>query len=203
MDLDHFVGPIFTYLQERFSLQPCVLETNYRSCHSFVELAHVADYPRSLHSHSRDLRLDCTTPVPASATSPPNWPQSLYWTPEWASLLNADQRVVCFVYNEGRSSQWNPFEADAIASLAWLLFDRLGDQLQNERDANGVYFPITGRPYPCQDFWEQGVGIVTPHRAQQALVVSRLQSIFQAQGTQGIRESFCCRYRRALPGTAT
>ena len=189
LELDYFVGPVFSYFQERFSLQPCVLETNYRSCRSFVELAYVADYPRSLLSYSPDLRLDYTTPVPTSAMLPPNWPQPLYWTPEWASLLHTDQRAVCFVYREGRSSQWNQFEADAIASLAWLLFGRLGDQLQNERDPRGATVPISGQPYSPQEFWEKGVGIVTPHRAQQALIVSRLQNVFQGQGTQGIREA--------------
>jgi hypothetical protein len=93
------------------------------------------------------------------------------------------------VYREGRSSQWNQFEADAIASLVWLLHGRLGDQLQNENAANGVAFPTSGQAYTVQDFWAKGVGIVTPHRAQQALIVSRLQSIFQAQGTLGIREA--------------
>ena len=189
LDLDHFVGPVFTYFQQRFSLQPSVLETNYRSCNSFVELAWVADYPRSLHAHSPDLRLDYIAPVPASVKPPSKWPRALYWTSEWASLLDPDQRAACFVYREGRSSQWNQFEADAITSLAWLLFGRLGNQLGNERDASGATLPISGQPYSFQEFWEKGVGIVTPHRAQQALVVSRLQSIFQRQGTQGIREA--------------
>ena len=189
LELDHIVGPVFSYFRERFQLQPWVLETNYRSCRSVVELAHVADYPRSLHAHSPDLRLDYVAPIPVSGAPPPGWPQTLYWTPEWTSLLDADQRTVCFVYPEGRSSQWNQFEADAIASLVWLLNGRLGEQLQNERAASGPAIPTSGQPYSLQDFWAKGVGIVTPHRAQQALIVSRLQSIFQAQGTHGIREA--------------
>lgn len=189
LDLAHIIGPVFTYFQERFSLQPSVLTTNYRSCQAMVELAYSANYPRTLCSHSPDLCLDYTSALPTSATAPSNWPQDLIWTPEWASLLDANQRAVCFVYKEGRSSQWNRFEADAIAALTWLLFNRVGSQLQNERSDTGTVIPISGQPYSAQDFWERGVGIVTPHRAQQALIVSRLQSIFQAHGTQGIREA--------------
>lgn len=189
LDLDHIVGPVFSYLEERFQLQPNVLETNYRSCREIVDLALVADYPRSLRAHSPDLRLDLTTVPPVTASPPPGWPAGLYWTPEWSELLNTDQRAVCFVYREGRSSQWNQFEADAIAALVWLLHDRLGDQLQNELDTAGNPAPLRGQAYSLQAFWERGVGIVTPHRAQQALIVSRLQTLFRAQGTQGIREA--------------
>ena len=189
LELDHIVGPVFTYFQDRFGIQACVLATNYRSCQAIVDLAHVAEYPRALHAHSPNLRLGYTSPVPAPAAAINNWPPGLLWTPEWASLLDADQRAVCFVYREGRSSQWNQFEADAIAALTWLLFGRMESQLQNERSSAGIVLPPSGRAYSAQEFWEHGVGIVTPHRAQQALTVSRLQSIFQAQGTQGIREA--------------
>lgn len=167
LELDYIVGPVFTYFQERFGLNPCVLETNYRSGQTIVELAHVAGYPRALHAYSPDLRLDYTTPVPASPAAPANWPHELFWTPEWAALLDPQQRVVCFVYREGRSSQWNQFEADAIACLTWALYGRLGSQLQNERNGAGVVTPTSGQPYSAQQFWEQGVGIdhATPRTA--------------------------------------
>jgi len=35
----------------------------------------------------------------------------LHWTPEWAELLDPARPAACFVYEEGRSSQWNRFEA--------------------------------------------------------------------------------------------
>ena len=65
----------------------------------------------------------------------------------------------------------------------------MGNQLQNELDGAGNPVALTGQAYTLQEFWSHGVGIVTPHRAQQALIVSRLQSIFQAQGVKGIREA--------------
>jgi len=176
--LEEIVGPIFSYLQDRFGLQPVVLETNYRSSRSFVELGFEAGYPRTLQSYSPDLKIDTIQPLPQTQAGPQHWPQELFWTPEWASLLDPNQRSVCFVYREGRSSQWNPFEADAIGALIWLLYGRLGNQLLNERDPSGDIHATNGQPYSATEFWDKGVGIVTPHRAQQALIISRLQSMF-------------------------
>jgi hypothetical protein len=81
------------------------------------------------------------------------------------------------VYPEGRSSQWNRFEADAVSALVWLLHGRLGDRLQNN----------TG-PQPSNwNFWEHGVGVVTPHRAQQGLIIGRLQRLFPNTPPAAIR----------------
>jgi DNA replication ATP-dependent helicase Dna2 len=176
--LEEMVGPIFSYFQDRFRLQPLVLETNYRSSRSFVELGFEAGYPRTLQSYSPDLKIDTIQPIPPTQEAPQHWPQALFWTPEWTSLLDPDQRTVCFVYREGRSSQWNPFEADAIGALIWLMYGRLGNQLLNEMDPSGSIQATNGQPYSSAEFWDKGVGIVTPHRAQQALIVSRLQSMF-------------------------
>jgi hypothetical protein len=189
LDLAHIVGPVFTYFEERFRLQPCVLEVNYRSCRTIVELAYAAHYPRTLHAYSPDLRLDLLTALPTAVSPPAQWPANPFWTPEWASLLSPDEPTVCFIYPERRSSQWNPFEADAVASLVWLLSSRVGNQLQNELDTTGAVRPTTGQAYSMQEFWSQAVGIVTPHRAQQALIVSRLQTLFPGLAGQGIREA--------------
>jgi hypothetical protein len=91
--------------------------------------------------------------------------------------------TVCFVYREGRSSQWNEFEADAVAAMIWLLRGSLANQLRNEMDrTTGQARPRTGQLYTPSAFWKDGVGIVTPHRAQQALIVARLQQVFAGQG---------------------
>ncbi|MCA9280974.1 MAG: AAA family ATPase [Phycisphaeraceae bacterium] len=182
LDLDYMVGPVFTYLERRFGLAPEVLEVNYRSCHEIVSLAHLADYPATLQPHSPDLQLHYVSPISAGATPPANWPANLSWSPEWAELLDAARRASCFVYPEGRSSQWNEFEAQTIAAMCWLLANSLGGQLANERSAAGVVQPVSNTLHTPDGFWTKGVGIVTPHRAQQALVVGRLQAVFpQAQ----------------------
>jgi len=137
-------------------------------------------------SYSPAMRLNLLSPVPTA--QPASWPTSLYWTPEWAALLDPDKPVVCFVYPEGTSSQWNRFEADAIAALITLLYGRMADGLANERDAaTGCIIPASQTVYTSQAFWEQGVGIVTPHRAQQGLDVSRLQSLFHGTGVTPVQ----------------
>ena len=187
VDLDHMVGPIFGYLETRFQLRPAMLQTNYRSCQELVSMAYLADYPRSLNAHSPGLRLDYVAPVSAGTGAPPNWPTGLHWSQGWAELLNPAQPATCFVYPEGRSSQWNEFEAQGITSLCWLLVNSLGSQLQNERDPSGAMIPTSTVLYPPDRFWSKGVGIVTPHRAQQALVVARLQAAFPTTQHAAIR----------------
>ncbi len=182
--LEYVVGPLFTYLRDRHNLQPMVLEENYRSNHTIVDFAHAADYPLSLRAVSPALELNLLSPLHAGGNPPPSWPSWLYWTPEWSALLDPSQPAVCFVYPEGRSSQWNEFEADAVAALVWLLRSSLGDQLRNEIDpVTGTVKSVSGIPYSEADFWSKGVGVVTPHRAQQALIVTKLQRLFQPHGS--------------------
>jgi hypothetical protein len=180
--LEAMVGSVYSFFEQLHQVQPAILEENYRSSRVIVELAHEAGYDRALTSSSPDMRIDIVTPFPTVAT-PTGWPQSLFWTPEWSSLLDPDAPVSCFVYPEGRSSQWNPFEADSVAALALLLYGRLGNQLLNERDpASGAVIAAPHTPYTMDEFWRSGIGIVTPHRAQQALIVARLQQVFGPLG---------------------
>jgi hypothetical protein len=176
--LEPYVGPVFTYLQERHRIPPAILNTNYRSNNTIVSLGQAAGYPPGMVAHSGALALDFQSPPPATATAPVKWPAHLHWTPEWVAFLNPEQPCSVFVYDEGRSSQWNPFEADAVASLVWLLSGCMSSQLANEIDRSGTVKARSTSPYSCDDFWRYGVGVVTPHRAQQALVVSGLQRVF-------------------------
>lgn len=178
LGLEPFVGAVFTYLEERHQIPPAILNTNYRSNSTIVSLGQAAGYPPGLLAYSGALALDLLTPPPATATPPAIWPAHLYWTPEWGALLESSQPCSVFVYDEGRSSQWNPFEADAVASLVWLLSGCLASQPANELDRNGVLKSRSTSLYSPADFWARGVGVVTPHRAQQALVVSGLQRLF-------------------------
>ncbi len=188
--LEPFVGPVFTYLEERHQIPPAVLDRNYRSNSTIVSLGQAAGYPSGLVANSGSLALDLLSRPPTMPAPPPNWPQHLSWTPEWGAMLDPSQPCTVFVYHEGRSSQWNPFEADAVASLVWLLSGRLSSQLANELDPAGALKPRSTSPYSAADFWVKGIGVVTPHRAQQALVVSGLQRLFgPAVPPSAIRES--------------
>jgi hypothetical protein len=157
-----------------------MLDENYRSNATLVEFSKEAGYLASLRSYSPDLRLNLLAPLPAER--PADWPETLFWTPEWATLLDPKAPAVCFVYEEGRSSQWNAFEADAVAALLWLLQGRLANQLRNERgpDSGRTLTAGLDAPYPPLEFWQKAVGVVTPHRAQQGLIIGRLQRLFGA-----------------------
>jgi hypothetical protein len=180
--LEDMVGSVYTFARRFQQVPDLMLTTNYRSNQTLVDLAPQVGYLPTLTSHSSALRLQFVHPLPT--TRPANWPNAVHWTPEWSALLNPDQPATCFIYPDGKSSQWNPFEAEAVAALVWLLSQGLCGQLLGECD------PITGQPVPImpaaryapQDFWTRGVGVVTPHRAQQGLIVSRLLTLFAATG---------------------
>ena len=179
--LENMVGPIYVFGSEFHQVPDVMLNENYRSNSTLVEFSHNAGYRSTLSSYSPDLRLSLLQPLPD--TPPADWPADLYWTPEWTTLLNPDYPAVCFTYPEGRSSQWNQFEADAVAALITLLHGSMANQLLNERDhLAGAPKPATTVPYSDSEFWEKGIGVVTPHRAQQGLIVDRLQRIFVPSG---------------------
>ena len=189
-DLDFLVGSVFSYFQDRSNVVPCALEENYRSASDIVEFAHASGYRPTLSAVSPDLKLNLVEDLPSGSTPPSDWPAEMFWTPEWSSILAPDKRLVCFVYPEGRSSQWNRFEAEAAASLTWMLWKRLGDQLENEiNPATRDLIAHSERAYGLHSFWKRGLGIVTPHRAQQALITARIGGIFPEAHRAFIREA--------------
>lgn len=182
LGLEDMVGSVYAFCEDFHGVEPVMLDINYRSNSTLVGFSLEAGYQRTLSSYSPDLRLNLLEPLPDSR--PKDWPIPLYWTPEWSALLNPDHPASCFVYPEGRSSQWNQFEADAVAALVTLLYGRAADQLLGERDpATGERIvPAGSTAYSPEGFWKEAVGVVTPHRAQQGLIVSRLQQVFVDTG---------------------
>ena len=56
-----------------------------------------------------------------------------------------------------------------------LLNGRMANQLLNElHPSTEAPIPPSTTPYTTQEFWDRAVGVVTPHRAQQGLIVGRL-----------------------------
>jgi DNA replication ATP-dependent helicase Dna2 len=179
--LEHMVGSAYQFYRRVHQVPESPLGINYRSNETIVAFARMSGYQQTLQSFSPQLRIDLLAPLPV--TQPANWPPFLHWCPEWSAMLDPDQPAVCFVYDDGRSSQRNEFEAEAVAAMLWLLHGRMSDQLRDENDAGtGAMRPPSTTAYSPQDFWQKAVGVVTPHRAQQALIVSRLQQVFNAAG---------------------
>ena len=188
--LEDIVGSVYAFWQNAHQVRQCPLEINYRSNNTIVSFVREAGYAAAMRSQSPDLSIDLVSPLPLS--TPAQWPQGLVWSPEWSSLLDPDQAAVCFTYEDGQSSQRNEFEADAVVAMLWLLQGRVSNQLRNEVDpATGSARLASAMPYSPLEFWQRGVGVVTPHRAQQGLIVTRLLSVFGATGqlAEAIRDA--------------
>lgn len=184
-DLEEMVESIYVYLHKVGGVTPVMLATNYRSNQDIVDFVKTAGY-NSLSAHSPMLRLHLPTPLPT--VQPADWPATLPFSADYASLLDPDRPATAFVYSEGLASQWNEFEAQTAAALVRLLFGRLTMQLIGEHPpaSESVVKPTTLTPYPADAFFTRGVGVVTPHRAQQALVIERLREGFS--GVPGVTE---------------
>lgn len=187
-DLEYIVGSAYKYFRRHHGIQPNSLDVNYRSNATIVEFTKLAGYSEKLKSNSPDLKLDLLSPLPAER--PKNWPSQLYWSPAWSKFLDPDFPCVCFTYDDRASSQINSFEAGAVASLLWLLHGRMTDRPKNERRFDGSFDTQSSTtPYGPQGFWNRGVGVVTPHRAQMAKIIHHLQNVFHDHPPEDIRSA--------------
>ena len=144
-----------------------MLNRSFRSNREIVAFVREAGYGDDLEAAAAnaDLRL-CT--ARAIETDPPeDWPEDLPFSEHLARILVPADPLVAVVHNDRFSSQRNDDEANLAAGLVLALF-RAG---LCDLDAGD------GRPYSPGDFFRRGVGIVTPHRAQQAAVYDRLAAV--------------------------
>jgi len=181
--LETMVGSVYDFYKKRHGIAPCALNINYRSNQTLVDFGIQAGYQPTLRAYSPHLQLHLLAPLPTALTPPPHWPAHLYWTPEWSALLDPQKPVVCFIHDDTQSSQSNPFEADAVAVLLWLLRNRLPKTdaafgLVHDLDERGLPKPTSSQPYDDKGFWERGVGVVTPHKAQMGRIISSLTRTF-------------------------
>lgn len=185
-ELEDVVGSAYNYFRQHHGIEPSSLDVNYRSNSTIVEFTKIAGYSEKLTSNSPNLKLNLLSDVPRQ--KPQGWPDELYWSPEWEKFLEPDYPCVCFVYEDKLSSQINDSEAGAVASLLWLLQGRMADKLKNERQPDGTFDTEGSNAlYTPKGFWNKGVGVVTPHRAQMAKIVHHLQRVFPAHSPEDIR----------------
>jgi len=172
--LNAMVGQLFEYFSKERSIPPVQLTENYRSRDEIVTFLHRAGYSSSLRAHSPSLSSRWAFPLPTS--EPDGWPSLLAWDPGFSEVLDPARVRAAYVYGDGLSGQWNDFEASAIASLIWLLRKSLALGLDNDVDGPSLA-PDLSVPDDAY-FWQRCVGVVTPHRAQQGLIISRLEQVF-------------------------
>lgn len=180
---EEMLGSVYGYLKHRFGLahpSEQMLEINYRSSQTIVEYGRMLCYGPQYRSNSPQLATRLLAQLPRAATPPAGWPAGLAWTPEWAAMLDPDVPVVCFHYDEGRSGQSNLFEGQAVTALIWLLRNALASGVINE---TGIPTPPLAA-HTFDSFWQTGVGIVTPHTAQRALITANLQRVFSTSVAQ-------------------
>lgn len=174
-DAAYLVGSIQTYLLERpfaVPVQKCVLDTNYRSADHIVEFARTIGYPQGLTAAYGNCRLHLVQPLPSRADYWPNFP----WAQVFDRVLHPDTRVATVLHDDDISSQGNRYEAQIVANLVRGLRHCVSGVLDN--------WGLNPNPHSIpsiQQFWSECVGIVTPHRAQRALVVQALADIWPSE----------------------
>jgi len=173
---DYLVSSIYEYLRTRFAVPEQLLRVNYRSNQEIVSVGYSAGYSRQFMANMPGKRLAQVSTAPMDDTPPAGWPAAVPWSSAYSVLLSPSRPVSCFVYPEGRSCQSNEFEAFAVTQLVTLA------RLTVRSDGGDELCTDT-------EFWTKKLGIVTPHRAQQALITRRLQQAFPTSDPSIIRSA--------------
>lgn len=176
--LEHLLGSVYDFFRHyrrhegpNFEIEPVMLNRSFRSNREIVAFVREAGYGEDLEAAEENAGLRIVTMRPVSTVQPADWPEHLPFSACFARILAPDDPLVAVVHNDRFSSQRNDAEADLAVGLVLALF-RAG--LCDLEAGNG-------RPYTADDFFRKGVGIVTPHRAQQAAVYDRLASVLPAE----------------------
>lgn len=172
-DAAYLVGSVQTYLRKRAFAAPveqCVLQTNYRSNDDIVAFARCIDYPPALSAHFGATSLHFFSPLPNQTAYPGNLP----WCGAFTDLLSPANKVVTLLHEDEVSSQGNHFEAKMVAGIVWMLRSSVSVELEGRG-------PATHVPPPPHRFWGECIGVVTPHRAQRALVIRELEALFPGE----------------------
>ena len=165
---EHLVGSIQTYLTQRFGIPEQPLLINYRSNEDLVAFARTLGYPQGLKAHAPKKDLLLIEPFEKAINAlPPSLPR----TSAYAELLAPERRATALIHDDAVSSQANEMEAGLVAGFAFIARHSFGLTLDTGNEVDSVAFTD-------DSFFEKGIGIVTPHKAQKALVVRKLTELF-------------------------
>lgn len=176
---EHLVGSIQAYLIRRFGINAVPLLLNYRSNKDLVEYARLLGYPPKLQAAfpTRDLQL-----LQAIGAVTKAMPPGLPVTTAYEELLKPERRVTALLHEDVTSSQANEIEAGLVAGLAYVTRQVIAKELDEGK-------ATAKTAYSEDEFFESGIGIVTPHKAQKALVVRKLLELFPKANPEAVFES--------------
>jgi superfamily I DNA and/or RNA helicase len=176
--LEHLLGSVYDFFCHyrqhegaEFAIDPVMLNRSFRSNREIVAFVREAGYGDDLEAAPANAGRRIATARAVATVRPGDWPEQLPFSPYFARVLAPDDPLAAVVHNDRFSSQRNDAEADLAAGLVLALFQaglcdlEAGDRWQ----------------YTPDDFFRKGVGIVTPHRAQQAAVYDRLAAALPAE----------------------
>lgn len=167
---EYLVDSIQTYLIKRFGLRQEPLLVNYRSNQDLVDYAKSLGYPAKLTAHTAKKDLISLKPIEKVVAA---LPASLPVTNAYVELLRPERRVAALIHDDPTSSQANEVEAGLVAGLAYILRHAMASEL-----ATNVGKTENATEFSDDDFFRRGIGIVTPHKAQKALVLRKLMELF-------------------------
>lgn len=167
---EFLVGSIQRYFVDRFDVPQEELLVNYRSADEIVQYTKRLGYPAGLEAHFTDAKL---RPIAGIEDAKEICEAAgLAWSAGFAEILDPEHRIVAVTYDDGISGQANAFEADCVTSLVMALRHTASRVLENHVSTAGH------SGHDDESFWTRGVGVVTPHRAQRAIVIRKLQAAF-------------------------
>ena len=167
---EHLVGSLQTYLIKRFQILRTPLLENYRSNGDIVGYTRRLGYPPNLVAVNPKTRIRLLRSADAYAAD--LMMAGLAGSELWSAVIAPARPIVAVTYPDGMAGQANGFEADCVASLAFLLRSA-GSRALDGRDDQ----PEHG-DWDNESFWSRGLGVVTPHRAQRAQVIQALLRAF-------------------------
>ncbi len=165
---EYLVDSIQTYLIHRFQIPRQALLINYRSNQDLVDYAKTLGYPQELTANTTKKISRVICPFVESIHT---LPAGLPTTDAYIELLRPDRCVTALIHDDTTSSQANKLEAGMVAAIAYILRHSVAQELDTGSCS-------TATPFSDDAFFERGLGIVTPHKAQKALVLRNLVALF-------------------------
>ena len=176
------MGPVYTYLEERHQLTPALLNTNYRSNATIVSLAPacwipsgtapILTRPRARLYGPVTHHGGCAHGMACSDYSGVQNGRSFSISSKPCSTSSFTMRAVAASGIPSKPDAGRRPGCDVVGSNVGAAGERAGPVWCDN-------CPLEPTILSAADFWSRGIGVVTPHKAQQAARNgSRLQSIF-------------------------